>query len=1220
MIARIIELALKNRMMVLLLTAALVGGGLWSISRIRLDAIPDLSDVQVIVTTEYPGQNPEVVDQQVTYPLASAMLAVPGATVVRGFSMFEQSFVYVLFEDGTDLYWARSRVLEYLNFARDRLPAGVQPKLGPDATGVGWVYQYVLYPGFYSPDHPKGLWRDPAVPDQNPVGVRHPYARWFASPDDAPPDRREHLVKVRAWEEPGRDPLTGTELVSANLDLAQLRSVQDWYLRYPLTSVEDVSEVASIGGFVKQYQVVLDPQRLLAYDLPLRDVMMAVQRSNNDVGGSVIEQSEMEYMVRSRGYLRGLEDLAQVVVGLGEGGTPILLRDVATLQIGGEMRRGVGELDGRGEAVGGVIVARWGANAHKVIKDVKARLASLEDGLPPGVFIKPTYDRSNLINRSIATLRTTLLEEIIVVGLVCILFLLHMRSELVAVFVVPSSVIAALLIMHLLGMNANIMSLGGIAISIGVVVDSAVIMVENGHKHLDREEERVHAGGEPAPRWKIMLEAAQEVGPQLFFSLMIITVSFLPVFVLGGEAGRLFKPLAYTKTFAMASAAFLSITIIPVLMFYFITGRVLPKRWGFARNTLITLGAMFAPAAALYLIAAGMEHLAAWKWWIAGGWVVFMGMLLLPQKVIHEKHSPISRMLQWMYRPAFRLAMANPWLVLLAAAGALASTYIPMTRMGTEFMPPLDEGDLLYMPTTDPSISITKSKELLQQTDRLIKTFPEVTSVHGKIGRAETATDPAPLSMIETVVQLNPDHTQWRTRRPAYFFDSWPGWMRRVMHKTFWPQERPITTEELKFGWQDPDGTMHHGLNTVVLFPGMANAWPFPIENRINMLATGIKTPVGIKIMGPDLQVLSELAEKAAAAVRTIPGTVSAYADRTFGGYYLDIDVDREAAARYGLTVADVQDVVQTAIGGMNVTTTVEGLERYPLNIRYFRDYRDDVASLEELPITTAMSGRDGGLVRVPLGQLARVTINPGPPMIRSENAVRTAWIFVDIAGRDLGGYIAEARATVAKQVDLPPGYDLVFSGQFEFWEKTVPRLIAASILALVAIVFLLYVSSRSWFRVGVVMLAVPFSLVGAFWFMHALDFNLSLAVVIGIIALAGLDAETGMVMLLYLDNSYERFRAAGRMNSLDDLYDAVHDGAVMRIRPKAMTVAAAFIGLVPLLWAEGTGADTMRRIAAPMIGGLLISFVMELVVYPVVFYLAKRWQHRAEFRGASAA
>ena len=1205
MIARIIEASIQNRFLVLLLTALCVGAGVWSIFHIRLDAIPDLSDVQVIVTTEYPGQNPEVVDQQVTYPLASAMLAVPGSTVVRGFSMFEQSFVYVLFEDGTDIYWARSRVLEYLNFARDRLPKGVEPKLGPDATGVGWVYQYALVPGYYSPDHKKGFWHDKVAGSD---------AGWYAAREDAPPDARDRLVHVRAFERPGVDPLTRARLVAANLDLAQLRSLQDWYLRYPLTSVDDVAEVASIGGFVKQYQVVLDPQKLQAYRLPLSDVMMAVQRSNNDVGGSVVELAENEYMVRSRGYLRGLDDLAKVPVGLGDGGTPVMLGDVATLQIGGEARRGVGELNGQGEAVGGVIVARFGANAFQVIHDAKQKLSELEDGLPPGVSIVPTYDRSELIQRSVDTLQGTLVEEIVVVGLVCILFLLHLRSELVAVFVVPSSVVIALLVMHLLGINANIMSLGGIAISIGVVVDSAVIMVENGHKHLDREEDRVGTGQPPTPRSQIMLAAAKEVGPQLFFSLLIITVSFLPVFVLGGEAGRLFKPLAYTKTFAMAAAALLSITIIPVLMFYFITGRVLPARWGFRRNTAITLAVLLVPAAALFVLATGMPHLSHWRGWLAGGWTVLAAMLLLPQKIIHEQHSPISRVLQWAYQPFFRAAMAHPWLTLLVAVGLLASTWYPMSRIGSEFMPPLDEGDVLDMPTTDPSISITKSKELLQQRDKLLMTFPEVISVHGKIGRANTATDPAPLSMIETVVRLDPDRARWRRRPVAHFFSEWPAWLKKPLTATFWPEERPITTEELKFGWQDPDGTMHDGLNGVVSLPGVANAWPYPIENRINMLATGIKTPVGIKILGTDLATLSDLAERTAAVMQAIPGTVSSFAERTFGGYYLDFHVDREAAARYGLTLGAVQDVIQSAIGGMNLTTTVEGLERYPLNVRYARDFRDDVPALENVLVTSPMVGKNGDKLQVPLGQLASIKVTPGAPMIRSENAMRTAWVFVDIAGRDLGGYIAEARRTIKQQVELPQGYSLIFSGQFEFWEKALPRLIAASLLALFTIVLLLYISSRSWFRVAVVMLAVPFSLIGASWFLYALDYNLSLAVAIGIIALAGLDAETGMVMLLYLDNSFDRFRAQGTMKSATDLWHAVHDGAVKRIRPKAMTVSAAMIGLLPLLWSEGTGADTMRRIAAPMIGGLLISFLMELLVYPVVFYLGKRWQHRKEF------
>jgi len=1201
MIARLIEYSIRNRFLVLMLTAMLVGTGIWSIFNIRLDAIPDLSDVQVIVVTEYPGQNPQVVDDQVTYPLASAMLAVPGATVVRGFSMFEISFVYVLFEDGTDIYWARSRVLEYLNFARDRLPPEVEPKLGPDATGVGWVYQYVVYPGYYCAEHPNGLWHDVEE------------ARWYAGRDDAPHERREHLLRIRAFDEPGECPLTGDPLVSANLDLAQLRTLQDWYLRYPLTAVEGVSEVAPIGGFVRQYQVVLDPQKMQAYGLPLRNIVMAIERSNNDVGGSVIELSETEYMVRSRGYLNGLDDLANVPVGVDSRGTPLMLGDVATLQIGGEARRGVGEFNGQGEVVGGVIIARFGENAYKVIQDAKARLLELEDGLPPGVKIIPTYDRSQLIERAVHTLGDTLIEEIIVVGLVCIIFLLHARSELVAVFVVPSSVVASLLIMNLMGMNANIMSLGGIAISIGVVVDSAIIMIENAQKHLDREEERLHAGHAPTPRARIMLDAACEVGPQLFFSLLIIAISFLPVFVLGGEAGRLFKPLAYTKTFAIAAASMLSVTIVPVLMYYFITSRVLPREWGWLRNLLITLVAMLVPAAALYVVALLLPNIEPYRWWLAIGWAVFMAMLIVPQRIIHEKHSPISNVLQWMYRPAFRAAMNHPWLVLLLVILALASTWYPMSRMGSEFMPPLDEGDLLYMPTTDPSISITKSRELLQQTDKLIMSLPEVVSVHGKIGRAETATDPAPLSMIETVVQLNPDHEQWRRREVEYFFSGWPDWLKWPLVKTFWPEERPITTDEFRYGWADSDGRWNPGLNEIVSMPGVANAWPYPIENRINMLATGIKTPVGIKILGPDLKVLSDLAERTANVMRTIEGTISAYPERTFGGYYLDITVNREEAARYDLTVGDVQDVIQTAVGGMNISRTVEGLERYPINVRYARELRDDIPSLENVLVASPAGAQ------IPLGQLAEFKINPGPPMIKSENAQPTAWIFVDIAGRDLGGYINEARRKIAAEIDLPAGYSLVFSGQFEFWEKTIPRLIAASIITIVLIILLLYVSTQSWLRVGIVMLAVPFSLIGSFWFLHLLDYNMSLAVVIGMIALAGLDAETGLVMLLYLDNSYERFRHDGRMRNVGDLWEAVHDGAVMRIRPKAMTVAAAFMGLVPLLWAEGSGADTMRRIAAPMIGGLAISFIMELLVYPVVFFIVRKWQLQRQLASVDA-
>ena len=1163
MIAKIIEFSVRNRFLVLLLTGMLIAAGAWATFNIRLDAIPDLSDVQVIIVTDYPGQNPQVVDDQVTYPLTTAMLSVPGATVVRGYSMFELSFVYVLFDDGTDPYWARSRVLEYLNFARDRLPRGVEPKLGPDATGVGWVYQYVLYPGYYSPDHPKGLWHD----EKND--------KWYAKVDDAPKDVREHLSRVRAWEKPGKDPLTGKELLSSNQDLASLRTLQDWYLRYPLTSVEGVSEVAAIGGFVKQYQVVLDPQKLQAFGVPLRDVVMAIERSNNDVGGSVVELAENEYMVRSRGYLKGLEDLGRVVigpaaemrpsgtsagakVGMGAGsrGTPILLRDIATLQIGGEMRRGVGELDGRGEAVGGVVISRFGENAFKVIQDAKKRLFELEDGLPPGVFVKTTYDRSALIDRSVGTLRKAVVEELIVTAIIILVFLAHVRSAFVAVFVLPVGLLASILVMQLLGINANIMSLGGLALAISVMVDSSNVMIENAHKHLERERHDVANGAEPRGRVQVILEACTEVGPSIFFSMLVITVAFLPIFVLGEQSGRLFKPLAYTKTFAIAAGAILGITIIPVLMVYLIRGRI--------------------PT---------------------------------------EERNPINRLSMAVYDPFFRLVMRHPAITLVVVLLLGASAWYPWSRLGSEFMPALDEGDLLYMPTTDPSISVTKSKELLQQTDKVIAQFPEVKSVHGKIGRAESATDPAPLSMIETVLQLHEDDSKWRQRGVRYFFSDWPSWLKWPLTHTFWPERRPITTEELKYGWTDADGTAHQGLNQAVTFPGVANSWPYPIENRLNMLSTGIKTPVGIKIMGSDLETLSRLAEQTATAVSTINGTLSAYPERTFGGYYLDFDVKREEAARYGLNVGDVQDVIQSAVGGMNVTTTVEGLERYPLNVRYARELRDDVPALGRVLVATPTGAQ------IPLGQLADIRINPGPPMIRSENGQRTAWIFVDIdtSKRDLGGYVAEAKRVVAEQVKMDPGYTIVWSGRFEYLDQANRRLAIVIPITFFLIVLLLYVANRSWFRVGVILLAVPFSLIGAFWFLWALDYNMSLAVWVGIIALLGVDAETGQVMLLYLDATFDRFRAEGRMRDKRDLFEAIHEGAVKRIRPKTMTVATDMIGLLPLLWATGTGADVTRRLVAPLIGGITVSFVMELLVYPVIFYLAKRWELRREWGPAKS-
>jgi copper/silver efflux system protein len=1138
MIERLIELSVRNRLLVLLLTLILLGLGLWATSRIRLDAIPDLSDVQVIVVTEFPGQNPEVVDDQVTYPLASALLAVPGATTVRGFSMFELSFVYVLFEDGTDIYWARSRVLEYLNFARDRMPRGVEPKLGPDATGVGWVLQYVLYPGWYCREHPQGIWHDAAND------------RWHAAREDAPADRREALELVRGFEQPGACPLGGDPLVSSNQDLASLRSLQDWYLRFPLTAVPGVAEVASIGGFVKQYQVTLDPVRLQAFDLPLRDVVDAIERSNADVGGSVLNVAEHEYMVRSRAYLRGLDDLAQVAIGIDDRGTPIRLGDVAELDVGGEARRGIGEYGGIGEAVGGVVIARFGENAYQVILDAKAALRELEAGLPPGVFTILTYDRSALIGRAVETLREAVIEELIVVAVICLVFLAHVRSALVALFVLPVGLLVSLLVMQLLDINANIMSLGGLALAIGVMVDSGVVMVENAHKHLERERSRVAAGADPRGQTAVILEAAREVGPSLFFSLLVITVSFLPIFALGEQSGRLFRPLAYTKTFAIAAGALLGVTVVPVLMVLLVRGRI-PR----------------------------------------------------------EERNPINRASMAVYDPIFRLVLRHPWVTLALAFTLGLSAIYPASRLGSEFMPALDEGDLLYMPTTDPAIGVTTSKALLQQTDKLIASFPEVRTVHGKIGRADTATDPAPLSMIETVVQLR-DPAEWRTRPVDHFFSGWPDLLKWPFTSTFWPERRRITSAELKYGWTDPDGTMHGGLNQAVGFPGVANAWPHPIENRLNMLATGIKTPVGVKILGPDLEVLSDVAERTAAALQTIDGTLSAYPERTFGGYYLDVDVDRAAAARYGLTTGDVQDVIETAIGGRTVTTTVEGLERYPLNVRYARELRDGPEALREVLVSTANGAG------VPLGQLAQIAIRPGPPMIRSENAQRSAWVYVDVAGRDLVGWVDEAKRVVAERVPLPPGTTRLWSGQFEYLEKANRRLAVVIPITIVLIVILLYASNRSWFRVGVVLLAVPFSLIGAFWLLWALDYDMSLAVWVGIIALLGVDAETGQVMLLYLDSTYDRYRQEGRMRGPDDLFAAIQEGAVQRIRPKTMTVATDMIGLLPLLWATGTGADVTRRLVAPLIGGIGVSFAMELLVYPVVFYLAKRRELGREWAG----
>jgi copper/silver efflux system protein len=1250
MIARLIRWCTEHRAMVILLTAFLVVAGVWSVFHITVDAIPDLSDVQVVIRTEYPGQAPQIIEDQVTYPLTTAMLAVPYAKVVRGYSMFGSSFVYIIFADGTDLYWARSRVLEQLSFVGGKLPAGVSPQLGPDATGVGWIFEYALVTGKYCASHPDGAWHDPASD------------RWFASADEAPEEARPRLVHHRVFDEArviyadlqenhryespeaapaqarprlkrlqlgrsyDRCPLDGTPLKRSNLDLSDLRGLQDWYLRYALTAVNGVSEVAPVGGFVKQYQVVVDPVKLLALKIPLQKVKMAVQRSNLDVGGRLIEMSETEYMVRGVGYLgslsdreiadaraagksieearteKALSDLRRVALGATEEGKPIYLAEVAQVRTGPDIRRGVAEWNGGGETVGGVIVMRFGENARRTIANVRAKLAELERGLPPGAAIQVAYDRSDLIRRAVHTLTGTLIEEMTVVSLVILLFLLHARSSLVAVLVLPTGVLGSLLVMYLLGLNANIMSLGGIALAIGVMVDSAIIMVENAHKHIDHEAERVAGGAEPRTRVSIIAEAAAETGPTLFFSLLIITVSFLPIFVLGEQSGRLFKPLAYTKTFAVGFGALLAVTIIPVLMVYLISERTIPESVRPRRRLAVYLVGILGPALLLALVP--LPHLGGHRLALVIGWLVLSAVILLPQRIRAEEKNPLSRILQRVYGPAFGFVMAHPLFTLGTMLLLLASTIIPFRRLGSEFMPPLEEGDLLYMPTTDPGISVDKVRELLQQTDALIKEFPEVANVLGKAGRAETATDPAPPSMLETTITLRRDKSLWRQVPVSRFYDPLPEWMKRPFRRV-WPDTRPITIDELLYGYDLPGGPHVRGLNEVMQIPGLTNSWTMPIKTRIDMLSTGIKTPIGIKVLGPSLATLSDLAGQISRVVRTAEGTgpytVSAFPEKTVGGNYLDIRVNRDEIARYGLNVADVQDVIMSATGGMNIGFTVEGLQRYPISVRYPHELRDSVTALRRTLVPTPAGSQ------VPLAQLARIEIHKGPPMIKSEGAVPTSWVYVDIAGIDVGTYVRNAQRAVAARVKLPAGYSLVWSGQYEYMEAARQRLEVAVPLAAVSIILLLYLATASWLRVGIVVLAVPFSLIGAFWLLFLLGYNLSLAVWVGVIALAGLDAETGLVMLLYLDHSYERFRREGRLRDERDLWHAVHDGAVQRIRPKMMTVMVVFVGLVPLLWGTGAGADTMRRLAAPMIGGLATSFIMELLVYPVVFFQAKR-------------
>ncbi len=1037
MINAVINGSLKNRFLIIIGSLLLVASGIWAVKNTPLDAIPDLSDVQVIVFTEFPGQAPQVVEDQVTYPLTTAMLGVPYAKVVRGYSFFGYSFVYIIFEDGTDMYWARSRVLEQINYASSRLPDAVQPVLGPDATGVGWIYEYALV------------------------------------------DR------------------------SGLYDLAKLRSVQDWYLRYQLQTVDGVSEVASIGGHIKQYQVEVDPNLMARYNVPLQRVKMAIQRSNNDVGGRLVEMAETEYMVRGLGYIRSLSDLEEIPVGSTPDGTPLRIKDIATVQIGPELRRGIAEFNGEGETVGGIVVMRYGENAQATIERVREKLEQLKPGLPQGVEIVPVYDRGDLIKRAVDNLVEKLVEESIVVSIVCILFLLHARSALVAILTLPIGILMAFIVMQWQGINANIMSLGGIAIAIGAMVDGAIVMIENAHKHLEMACDRVKRELTSGERWQAIADSAREVGPALFFSLLIITVSFLPVFTLQAQEGRMFSPLAFTKTYSMAAAAILAITLVPILMGYFIRGKILP-----------------------------------------------------------EAKNPVNRMLHWLHSPVLGLAMRWRWLTLLLAASVVAATYYPVSKLGTEFMPPLDEGDILYMPTTYPGVSITKAKELLQQTDKILKSFPEVESVFGKAGRADTATDPAPLGMLETTVRLKP-----------------------------------------KEAWPDPSKTTKDLMNEMdqaIKFPGLANAWTMPIKTRIDMLSTGIKTPVGIKVSGPSLAKLEEMVLQIEQVVRAVPGTLTAFGDRAVGGYYLDFDINRSVAARYGLTVGDVQDVIQTAIGGMNVTRTVEGLERYPVNIRYPRELRDDLEGLRRVLVPTANGSQ------IPLAQLANLELRRGPPGIKSEDARLTSWIYVDIYVSDIGGYVKQAQKAVAEQIEVPAGYSIAWSGQYEYMERAAERLKIVIPATLLIIFLLLYFNFRNISAPLVVMLSIPFGLVGGIWLVYWLQFNLSVAVVVGFIALAGVAAEIGVLVLTFIDQAV----AARRASSLNPnarltasaLLQAVHHGTAERVRPIAMTAVAIIAGLLPIMWSHGTGSEVMQRIAAPMVGGMVSVTLLCLIVLPVIY------------------
>jgi Cu(I)/Ag(I) efflux system membrane protein CusA/SilA len=1041
MIEKLIAFSARNAFVVVLLMTSIVGAGVWALMHTPIDAIPDLSDVQVIITAEWEGRSPTLVEDQVTYPIVTALISAPHVKVVRGFSYFDVSFVYVIFEDGTDLYWARSRVLEYLNGLQGRLPAGVQPVLGPDATGVGWGFEYALV------------------------------------------DR------------------------TGRYDLARLRTLNDWYVRYWLRSVPGVAEVAPVGGYVKQYQIEIDPNALLAYGTPIDTVIAAVRKSNNDVGGRVVEWTGREYMVRGRGYIQSVEDIEQISLGAKADGTPILVRDVGRVHLGPDMRRGVAELDGEGDVAGGIVVIRYGVDTYGVIQDIKRAIKTrIQPALPEGVELVVTYDRSSLIERAIATLEEKLVEEALIVSLVCVVFLWHLRSALVAILTLPLSILLSFVAMKYIGLGSNIMSLGGIAIAIGAMIDAAIIMIENAHKHIERE-----TGAKP--RRELLIEAAQEVGRPLFFSLLIITVSFLPIFTLEAQEGRLFRPLAFTKTFAMGFAALMSVLVVPYLMVLFIRGRITP-----------------------------------------------------------EEKNPINRFLIWAYHPFVEFVLRHRALTLLAALALMLSTVPVVLRLGSEFMPPLYEGTFLYMPITLPGASVQTAQQVLALQDKLIRTVPEVESVFGKAGRSVSATDPAPLEMIETIINLKPE-AAWR-----------PG----------------MTPAKLEAE-----------LDRIVRLPGVANAWTMPIKARVDMLSTGIRTPVGIKIFGPKLDTINDVGSQIEGAIAAVRGTRNVFAERVTGGYYLDFKVKRDQVARYGLTVEDVEMVIESAIGGANITTTIEGRERFPVNVRYQRSYRSDVDTLRRTLISTPRG------TQIPIEQVADIALTTGPTVIRTEQAQLLGYVYVDVADRDIGSYVDEAKRVVGQMVKLPEGYYLEWSGQYEYMQRAKERLKIVIPLTLLVVVVLLYFNTRNAAKIAIVLLAVPFSLIGAFWLIYLLGYNLSVAVWVGIIALAGVDAETGVVMLLYLDHAYERFVREGRMRSLADLEGAVEEGAVLRVRPKMMTVLAILMGLLPIMWSQGTGADVMKRIAAPMVGGVITSFVLELLIYPVIFTI---WKWRWEVRPALAS